>query len=112
VNASHPIHLVLGLILWAIWFVAIYGGLSVGCQVAPPVAEQGALTWLNAALLLFTLVTVLVLLVFAWLCRRARGATDDHTGRFVTGVAAGVYLAAAVITLVIGLPVIALPPCI
>ena len=37
----NPIHIPLGLVLWSVWFVALYGGLSVDPAAAPaPEAEQ------------------------------------------------------------------------
>ena len=38
----HPVHLILGLCVWSIWFVVLYGGLSVACQLTPPEPQQGA----------------------------------------------------------------------
>uniref|UniRef100_UPI0017EDA1FE hypothetical protein n=1 Tax=Methylibium sp. TaxID=2067992 RepID=UPI0017EDA1FE len=71
--ASHPLQLVLGLTLWAVWFCVAYGGLSVACAVAPPPPERGAWTWVNGSLLLLTLATVLLLAWAAWRCTRAAG---------------------------------------
>ncbi len=102
--AQHPLQLVLGLTVWAIWFVALYGGLSVACKLAPPPASAGALTWLNGALLLFTLATAALLGYWARLCWRAQG--------FIARVGAGVHLASAVATLAMGLPALVLPPCV
>jgi hypothetical protein len=110
-SVTHPLQLVLGLIIWALWFVVIYGGLSVACEVAPPDVSSGAYTWINGSVLLLTLLTTGFLLVLATLCRRVALRKGPGTIRFITGVAAGIYLASAVATLVIGLPVVALPPC-
>lgn len=110
----HPLHLVFGLVLWSVWFVAMYGGLSVACAVAPPAGAAGALTWLNGVLLLLTLLTVILMLYRAWRCTQAAGAANAAQGRarFLPRVSAMVYLAAAGATLAIGLPVLVLPPCI
>jgi hypothetical protein len=43
-SITHPLQLVPGLIIWALWFIAIYGGLSVACALAPPNAITLLLT--------------------------------------------------------------------
>jgi hypothetical protein len=112
-SPSHPLQLALGLIVWSAWFVAIYGALSVGCALAPPDAELGARTWLNG------LLAALTALTFAWLVRQAvvclhatqTGTAGSPQRRFMTPLSASLYVVAAVSTLVIGLPVLGLPPC-
>jgi hypothetical protein len=111
---AHASHLVLGLVVWSLYFVALYGGLSVGCAVSPPPASAGALTWLNGALLLLTLLVTALLLLQARRCLaaiRPSGETDTGLTRFLPAVSAALYLASAVAALAIGLPVIMLPPC-
>ena len=66
-----PWQLAAGYTLWALWFVAAYGGLSVACAVAPPAAGRGPFTALNLALIVLTLGTVALLLGAAWRCWRA-----------------------------------------
>jgi hypothetical protein len=112
-NAAHPVHLVLGLVVWSVWFVAMYGGLSVACAIVPPPETAGALTWINGLLLLLTGFTAAALLYGAgrcWLAVRA-AADDPQLVRFIPGVSALVYLSASGAVLAIGLPVIVLPPC-
>lgn len=111
-SVTHPLQLVLGLIIWALWFVVIYGGLSVACAVAPPDVASGAYTWINGLILLLTLLTTGFLLILANVCRRVALRKGPGVIRFITGVAAGIYLASALATLVVGLPVVALPPCV
>jgi hypothetical protein len=113
--ASHPLHLVLGLTVWFAWFCLVYGGLSVACAVAPPAPEAGPLNGVNAGLLLLTVLTAVLL---AWAARRCwRDAQRFPAGsppgrkRFVAGVSAALYVLAAVSTLVVGLPLLLLPPC-
>ena len=122
-----PWQLVAGFTLWAIWFVAVYGGLSVACAVAPPASQRGSMTGLSLGLLALTLGTVLVLLFAAWHClrglRRLRAAgpepgddgeeaADRHARRqFVAGLAALLHGTAAVATVFVGLPLLWLPPC-
>jgi len=38
----------IGLSLWSLWFVVLYGGLSVGCDLRPPDSGAGRVTWINA----------------------------------------------------------------
>lgn len=107
---THPAHLFLGLVAWSVWFVAIYGLLSVGCAVAPPATEQGAATWINGWLLALTVAVTLLLASAAWRCWRITADSREH--RFVVRVSAGVYLVSAASTLAVGLPVIVYPPCV
>ena len=111
---SHPLQLVLGLVVWSAWFVLLYGGLSVGCALAPPAPEAGTANWLNALLLLATLATTVLLTLWARSCWRAAGRSKDNGAqtRFITRIAAGVHLVAAAATLAVGLPTLALPPCV
>jgi hypothetical protein len=113
--AGHPLHLVLGLTLWFIWFCVVYGGLSVACAVAPPAPEAGPFNRVNAGLMVLTMLTIAVL---AWAARRCRrDAQQFPTGsppgrkRFVADASAALYGLAAVSTLVVGLPLLLLPPC-
>jgi len=109
----NPIHIPLGLTLWSLCFVALYGGLSVGCALLPPPAEQGPWTWLNAVLGLVALLTVAALLGLAWLFQRAaRRAREAPAQRFVARVTAGIHVIAAIATLFVSLPVVSLPPCV
>ncbi|MCC5808776.1 MAG: hypothetical protein JJU06_00275 [Ectothiorhodospiraceae bacterium] len=110
---THPMQLVVGLILWSVWFVALYGGLSVGCAVAPPAEELGAANWLNLSLLVLTAVTLLPLLYWTRLCWRAGlSSQPGSTDRFIALVSSGVHLITAIATLAIGLTVLTLPPCV
>lgn len=119
-RADHPWQLVLGLSVWALWFIAVYGGLSVGCAVAPPDASLGPRTPLNAALLLLTAATTGWLAFWAWQCLRATTQLRDGAGdaganarrRFMAGVAAALHACAAVSTLVVGLPLLVVAPCV
>lgn len=108
----NPVHIPLGLVLWSIWFVVIYGGLSVGCSLIPPDPEQGQWTWLNGSLAVLSLLTVVALLGLARLFHRA--ARKDHASqseRFVACLAAGVNLIGAIATVFVALPTLSLPPC-
>lgn len=113
--ASHPLHLVVGLTLWFAWFCVVYAGLSVACAVAPPASEAGPFNRVNAGLLLLTVLTTAVLAGAARHCRRAArqlpAGTPPGSRRFVADVSAGLYALSAVSTLLVGVPLIFLPPC-
>lgn len=109
---THPIHLVGGLTLWGIWFVAIYGGLSVACTVAPPSPDRDALTGINVVLGVSTLGTAILLLWLTWACMKASRRTQVRRERFFALASAGIYLFSAGATLFVGYPVMFLPPCI
>lgn len=106
---NHPLQLALGLVIWSMWFVAAYGGLSVGCRLAPPAAASGQFTWINLVLLLITLPVALGLLALARRCWRFAAGTACG---FIPRVAAGIHLGAAVATLAVVLPALYLPPCV
>lgn len=110
--ADHPLQLVAGLTVWAAWFVAVYGGLSLGCAWVPPDPAEGAATALNAALLGFSVLSCAALVAAAWACARAARRGTQHARRFVAAVSAALYGVAAVSTAVIALPLLALPPCV
>lgn len=107
---SHPAQLLLGLTLWSLWFVALYGGLSVACVLAPPRPGQGALTAINGGLALLTLATLGLLVWLAW-----RGLTAGRVSvggsRFIALTGAGLHLFSAAGVAFVGLPIVALPPC-
>ena len=108
----HGIHLISGLTIWSAWFVVLYGGLSVGCQLAPPLLTQGPATWLNILLGLSTLVVVAVLLALAWHLWRQHAEHEQQVRRFICLTSAALYLVSALATLAVALPVLFLPPCI
>ena len=105
----HPIQMAMGFIIWSVWFVVVYGGLSVACAVSPPSLRLGNVTWINAMLLGITLFTTLFLLGLAYRCWQARPSTDNR--RFVVWVAFAGYVTAAIATFAVGLPILGLPPC-
>ncbi|MGJ7457529.1 hypothetical protein ACR80S_05830 [Halomonas sp. MA07-2] len=107
---SHPVHLLLGLTLWSLCFVALYAGLSVACELAPPLPGQGALTAINAWLAVLTLATLALLGWLAWRgLRFGRGVVGRP--RFIALVGAGLHLYSAAGVAFLGLPLVALPPC-
>lgn len=108
---GHPVHLLLGLTIWSLWFVALYGGLSVTCAVAPPSPGQGALTALNLSLGLLTLVTLGALLRLARFSLAAVRREPSRAARFIAAVSGGLHLFAASGVAFVGLPLVVLPPC-
>lgn len=115
-SPAHPAQLALGLGAWCAWFVVVYGALSVGCAVLPSASLEGVVNPLNLSLLAITLATTFALAWCAWRCWRAAPVPDDDAPhgprRFICRVSAGAHLVAAVATLVVGLPVLAYPPCV
>jgi len=108
---THPVHLVIGLGVWMLWFAVVYGAVSVACSVAPPAAALGARNWVNLGLLALTLPCAAGLAWAAWRCWRSVRAKSSRD-RFHAWVNALAYAAAAVATVVVGLPLAWLPTCI
>lgn len=112
----HPVNLVLGLIIWALWFVVLYGGLSVACAFAPPQTEAGAWTWINAVSLVLALIVSGYLLVCAYRCWKASSPSHvvevEPLQTFTSKTSAAVYLVSAFASLMLALPGVLLPPCI
>lgn len=79
-----PWQLALGFTLWSAWFVTVYGGLSVGCAVAPDAFVSGRFTGLSGLLMALTVAMVLLLLLASAHCllgwRRLR-ALQPQPGR-------------------------------
>ena len=116
--AGHPLQLVLGFSAWLLWFAIVYGGSAVACKVAAPHPGGGPYNWVNAALLLLTLATAAALTAAAFACHRAgrepAGQSGPHLpqrARFIAQAAAWLHGAAALSTLVVGLPMVVLPAC-
>jgi len=112
-SPCHPLQLVLGLVLWSLWFVLIYGGLSVLCAFAAPPATQGQ--WTLANLLLGA--SALPLFAFSgWLALRGWRAAGDieqsSAQRFVALTGAGIHVIGMLATLFVALPLLILPPCV
>lgn len=106
----HPMHLVLGLTLWAVFFVVVYGGMSIGCEIS---AARDSTTFLNPINAFVLLVTVLFTVLLAWLAWACHKATPEapNQGRFLARLAAVLYAVSAVSTLLVGLPGVIYPPC-
>lgn len=110
----HPLQLAFGLTVWALWFVVMYGFLSIACAVNPPLVTLGAGTWINATLLVLSLISVGLLL---YLAHRYRQASRRNVGQetpprqFIVWLAIHLHLYAAVATAAVGVMVLFFPPC-
>lgn len=111
--AFHPVQIPLGLTLWSLWFVALYGGTAVACERLAPAAEESGQAAINLGFLLFTLAAAAVPGTYAWGCWRAARAPAGRPPqeRFAARVGAALHLVAVVSMLFIGLPLLGLPPC-
>jgi hypothetical protein len=110
----HPLQLVLGLIIWITWFALIYGALAIACEIAPPPLEHGPFTWINAALLINSLIITALLLYWAlvcWWAARDNNRQVNASGLFIAKLGAGINGVAAIATLSLGLMTMPLPPC-
>ncbi|MFC7369935.1 MULTISPECIES: hypothetical protein [Vreelandella] len=109
-HLTHPLHFVVGLTLWCIWFIAVYGGHAVACEAFAPAPEQGVFTLLNGGLLIVSIVTTGLLLLLTWGCYVV---AKQHQGRdrFNAVVSAGLYLFSAFSVVFVALPIIGVPPC-
>ncbi|TBU71574.1 hypothetical protein DNK06_23740 [Pseudomonas daroniae] len=111
-SVYNPIHIITGLSIWGIWFIALYGGQSVACSVAPPPLDQGPWNWLNLALAVLSLLTAGLLLALARLfLHAARRPHCSDRERFVASVSSGSNLIGAIAVAFMALPIMALPPC-
>lgn len=122
----HPGHLAIGFSVWATWFVFLYGGLSVGCQIEVPAEGRGPFTWINGVLIIYTLVVGVGLMMAAEWCRRAVKrlpershplAHDLHGRRmysryYIASLSGWLYIAAGISVISVGLPLLVLTPCV
>jgi glucan phosphoethanolaminetransferase (alkaline phosphatase superfamily) len=111
-SAFHPAQIPLGLSLWAVWFVALYGGVAVACELLQPAAGEG-MGAINLGFVLFTLLTALLPIYYAVQCwratRHAAGRTSQE--RFAARVGAAMHVIAVVAIVFVGVPLLGLPPC-
>ncbi|WP_150302773.1 hypothetical protein [Pseudomonas saliphila] len=114
-SISHPIQIVMGLIIWSVWFVVLYGLQGIGCNVAPPAAELGPWTWINALLLGLGVCVTLLLLFAAYRCWKAgqdQRVEEDSHRRFIARISGGIYLFSAIAAAAVTVPVVIYPPCV
>lgn len=119
--APRLVGVVSGMIVWAVWFVAVYALTGVGCR-----AGWNQTGWAGTNLLTLTLVAsaIIALALIGWCARRghamwrqardgagARGQDAAQRQRFIgmaTAVLAGI---AAIGTLLTAIPMLMLDPC-
>lgn len=108
----HPLHLVIGFIIWAFWLTLVYAGLSLSCMAAPAPETLKAHSWINIILLGFTIIVAALLFFFGIKCWH-RIAPEGHKKqtRFILRVSAAVYVCGSIATLAVGIPALMLPPC-
>lgn len=111
-SSCHPLHLILGLTIWSIWFVVLYGGLSVACQVAPPDPASGPFSWINSMLWFSTLAVVAALAWAGYRLWKVAPTQTQATKQFVALSSSALYAVSAFATLAVAAPVLFLPPCI
>lgn len=111
----HPLQLVFGLAVWIVCFALMYGTVAFACEMAPPPAEHGPCTWINAALLFSILAVTCLLLYWAnacWRTARAGIGQASPSRLFIARLGAGINLMRGIATLSLGLMALLLPPCI
>lgn len=69
-SPDSPWQLALGFTLWSLWFVGVYGGVSVACSARWAADARGPWNGVNGALIAGTLATVVMLLLAARRCLR------------------------------------------
>lgn len=107
----HLLQLALGLIIWSLYFVALYAGLSLGCLYG---ATASGIGWTNLLVLLFTLLVATALFGLAWRNWRwlKRDALNARISQiFVARLGAILHSVAAFATLSVGAPALVLIPC-
>jgi len=113
ISPSHPLQIALGLVIWSGYFVALYTGLSLGCQMESASVNSLTPTWLNHVLWGLTLVVACGLLLQGYRCWRwlSHHPQESDANRFIAKVALAVYGLSAFATLVTGAPTLVLGPC-
>ncbi|RDI26264.1 hypothetical protein DFR41_103424 [Pseudacidovorax intermedius] len=69
-SPDSPWQLALGFTLWSLWFVGVYGGVSVACAARWAADARGPWNGVNGALIAGTLATLVLLLLAARRCLR------------------------------------------
>lgn len=107
---EHPAHLVLGLLLWCLWFVLLYAGLSVGCARLPQ-ASAWVSPWnvINLGLGVLTLMFLALFVLLVWRSWRALPGAGQRHFMIWSGLLVNLLSGAA--TLFVVLPIVYMPPC-
>lgn len=106
----HPLHLAIGLTVWFVYFIIVYGGMSVGCEISEARNSTHPFNIINGFVLLVTMAFTIPLAWLAWKCHRAT-PNKPTQGRFVLRLSAVLYAISALATLLVGLPGVIYPPC-
>lgn len=109
---AHPLQLLLGPSVWLAWFTLVYAGVSVACAVAPPAPGEHAASWAHTGLFAVTVVVTAALGWVASRCARAARGAAAGRERFVAWSAAALHATSSVSTLVVGLPLVLMTPCV
>ena len=111
-NMSLPLQALLGLILWSVWFISMYGILSLAC-ILLPVHTGFGLTWINIALFVLTFALIILLTLLAYrLWQSTRKSTRlPPYARFLAWLGLAGYCIAAMATISIGAMALIYPPC-
>lgn len=104
-RADQPWQLVLGPVVWSLWFVAVYGGQALACRAGPPAPAIGA------GLLAFTAIVGAGLAWAAWRGMVAARHAPAGVGRFLARTGAALHAVAALSTAFVGLPILWVPAC-
>ncbi|UPG74598.1 hypothetical protein MVG78_21140 (plasmid) [Roseomonas gilardii subsp. gilardii] len=112
--AGRPSGLLLlaGFAVWGSAFVALYGGVSLGCAWGWDARPLGPVSLLRGLLLLILAAHLLVLtLLLRWCWRPLRSAPGHSLGHFLGLASLAATAAALLATLWTGLPVLGLSAC-
>ncbi|KTD13241.1 hypothetical protein [Legionella jamestowniensis] len=108
---SHPIQMILGLVIWSIWFILMYSFLSIGCSVVfSGITRSG----INIILFCCTWVTLIILVYLTYHCWKTHKSLADKCSTvtaFVLWISFGGYVTAVIATFSIGVMVLFFPPC-
>ncbi|MCW8107864.1 hypothetical protein OPS25_05050 [Alteromonas ponticola] len=106
----HPWHYIGGWVIWAIWFVVVYGGLSIACQINPPNPDEGVFNWINISLACFTLVVIVFLSGCALKSWKLQQEAIPQA-KFPLQIATAIYAFATFGTLLVGGAILMVTPC-
>jgi len=104
--------LIAGYLVWSLCFVLLYSLLSIGCEVG---WHRPSLLGLNLLSWLLLLTWILHMGAGAWLIWQARNSDpppSHTTAHFIRRVTLLLHTTALGGTIWIGLPILALPPCV
>lgn len=111
---NHPLHLVIGLTIWAVWFVASYAGISAGCMISSSPQTLGPLSWINISVLIGTLAVSALLLWLGISCwsYSIQKKNDTPQNSLIQRVSAGLYLFSALAVIAVAVFLFRVPPCV